>query len=291
MLNVSGRKLLGVPDTYVIKTGGLKGIVSVTPSWGGMTAELYEEFCREAYSEEELKQVEHEAAIICGKEHAKEPSSDLVGYEVPNSAFFIDTNTPTITFSKKNMRMNKKLYDRFQGYDHIEFLYHPLLQALIIRTCEANNSGAVSLISEEGNPVSVIAAEPFCEVIYEQMDWIEEYSFKFKGIMRKGDNGVVMLFYLDEPQILVGKGGVKGAASDNYIPYRKSELKEENPNPNNILRFGVSYAMRKRRDKIIRDLSNRDLIERGIIRENPLIGKIPSREEIKTELNELLMSM
>ena len=58
-----------------------------------------------------------------------------------------------------------------------------------------------------------------------------------------------------------------------------------------MLEFGKSYAMRKRRDGIIKRVSGDDLLERGVIKENPIIGHIPSREEIETELDELLMSM
>ena len=58
-----------------------------------------------------------------------------------------------------------------------------------------------------------------------------------------------------------------------------------------MLEFGKSYAIRKRRDGIIKRVSGDDLLERGVIKENPIIGHIPSREEIETELDELLMSM
>lgn len=291
MIIASGRDTTVVPETAVVLTGGLKGFVTVSPSWGGMTANLYEDFCRSAYSEEELKEIEHEAAVISGKEHAKEVSGDIAGYEIPNSAFFIDYNTPTITFTKKNIKINRKLYDRFEGYEYIEFLYHPLLQALIIRTCDSDCCNAVALNTAEGNPISNISAEPFCEAVYEQMDWIKDYSFRFKGVMRKGENGVAMLFYLDEPQILIGKAVAKAAEGENYIPYRNSDLRAAEQKNDNIIRFGVSYGLRKRRDRIIRNLSNSDLREKGFVKTNPLIGEIPNREEIKAELDELLMSM
>lgn len=291
MIMASGRDITVVPDTAVISTGGLKGFVTVSPSWGGMTAALFEEFCRSAYSEEELKEVEHEAAVISGKEHARETSADLAGYEIPNSAFFIDYNTPTITFTKKNIKINRKLYDRFEGYEYIEFLYHPLLQALIIRTCDSDCCNAVALNTAEGKPISNIAAEPFCEAVYEQLDWIKDYSFKFKGVMRKCEKGVAMLFYLDEPQILIGKTVAKAAEGENYIRYRNSDLNNAEQNPGNIIRFGVSYALRKRRDRIIKNLSNSDLQEKGYIKTNPIIGEIPSKEELRAEVDELLLSM
>lgn len=291
LINASGKDHLGVPEVSVIDKGGLRGFVTVIPSWGGMSAELYNDFCKSVYSPEELTEVEREAAVITGTEHAKVMSMDLAGYEIPNSAFFIDYNTPTITITRNRIKMNRKLYNRFSGYDYIEFLYHPLLQAIIIRTCDGECPGAIALNSVAGNPVDSVPAGPFCEALYENMDWIAEYSFRFKGVMRKGENGAAMVFFLDEPQILVGTSGVKASNGGNYIPYRNSELENENPLENKMLEFGKSYAIRKRRDGIIKRVSGDDLLERGVIKENPIIGHIPSREEIETELDELLMSM
>lgn len=290
MLNASSGNVAGVPDISVIEKGGLKGFVSVTPAWGGVSTELYLNFCRSAYSKEELERIEHEARIISGKEHSKILTMDFAGYEVPSSAFFIDSSTPTLTFSRRQMKFNKQFHKRFEGCNYIEILYHPLLQAIIIRSCEKGGTGRIALKKKDGNLISSIPAAPFCDVVYEQMDWIEEYGFRFRGVTRKYDGKTAMVFFLDEPQILVGKGGVIAAGSANYIPYRKSELEKEIPEEK-IFQFGVSYAMRKKRDSIIRKMSGTDIHEHGRVRENPLIGKIPSRQEIMYELDELLMSM
>ena len=51
------------------------------------------------------------------------------------------------------------------------------------------------------------------------------------------------------------------------------------------------YAMRKRRDSMVASLSEEDMTEAGNIADNPLIGKIPARKEIRDELEELLMLM
>ena len=148
----------------------------------------------------------------------------------------------------------------------------------------------MALKNRDGKNITSIPATPFCDVVYEQMDWIEEYGFRFRGVTRKYGGKTAMLFFLDEPQILVGKGSVVAAGSTNYIPYRKSELENEIPEEK-IIQFGVSYAMRKQRDKVIKRISEADILQRGKIKENPLIGRIPTRQEIMYELDELLMSM
>lgn len=51
------------------------------------------------------------------------------------------------------------------------------------------------------------------------------------------------------------------------------------------------YAMRKHRDKIVDGLSEADIAKPGVIVENPFIGGIPTRDEIRGELKRLLVSM
>ena len=134
-----------------------------------------------------------------------------------------------------------------------------------------------------------ISARAFCEAVYDVMDWIPEYGFRFRGITRERGSQKVMVFFLDEPQILVeGKavenlGVSQGGLHSRYIPYKNRD-KEKAGN-------GMSYAVRRRRDSIVDALTEKDIAETGIVMDNPLIGKIPTREEVRNELDELLMSM
>ncbi len=53
----------------------------------------------------------------------------------------------------------------------------------------------------------------------------------------------------------------------------------------------MSYAVRRRRDSIVDNLTEEDISEKGTIMDNPMIGSIPTREQVRDELDELLMSM
>lgn len=294
MVAASSGIVAGVQDISVIQEGGLKGFVSVSPSWGGVDRQMYFDFCKSAYDDDEFSRIEHEADIISGKEHSKVVNMMFAGYEIPNSAFFITPSTPSLTFDRLHMKLNKKCMMRFEEYDYIQFLYHPILQAIVIRNCDKTQAGAVPVRKENGELNSSFSAKTFCGIVYEQMDWIEDYGFRFRGVTRKRGNRTAMLFYLDEPQILVGKGGVKTAcgmsAEGNYIPYRNADLKEE-VDAEVAQRFGMAYAIRKIKDGVIENLSEKDMGQRGMVKVNPLIGKIPTKEEIYEELDELMMSM
>ena len=55
--------------------------------------------------------------------------------------------------------------------------------------------------------------------------------------------------------------------------------------------IGVSYALQKRRDLLVDMLTEKDITEKGVIVEDPMIGPIPTREQVLDEIDQLLKSM
>ena len=55
--------------------------------------------------------------------------------------------------------------------------------------------------------------------------------------------------------------------------------------------IGMSYGLRKRRDKLANEVTSTDIVEPIKIVVNPLIGQLPTRAEIEVELNEMLVAM
>ena len=119
----------------------------------------------------------------------------------------------------------------------------------------------------------------------------------------------MIYFSLDEPQILVGKSyrekeiadGSEGKDTVRFIPYRETDEADSDCQLNEAdcaypaewkkNRMGVNYFSRKKRDKMMDMVTEWDILSRGMVVENPMIGKIPGRDEILKELDELLMSM
>jgi len=153
--------------------------------------------------------------------------------------------------------------------------------------------------------------QAFCKSIYDEMLWLREYRFKFRGITRVRGNSQMMIFFLDEPQILPGKGSSarsEDTASDNaqtsvkYIPYKRTENSASHdpvisdtsyayPDEWGGDVFGTSYSMRKMRDRILESLTESDISVQGTAILNPMVGQIPSKDELLEEVNQLLMSM
>lgn len=294
MIAQSARSIDGIPDISVIETGGLKGFVSVNPGFSGIDRDTLEYLSGSVYDDAEYEHLQREVRIINGEEHSNILSVDFTGYYVPHSAYFIGRDSATMTISRKQLKFSRKCYEKMGNCEKVELLYHPLLQAIIIR----NNGDGFNWLNENGGPASGISAKAFCEAVYEEQNWIEEYSFRFRGIKRERGNHKLMIFFLDEPQIVANKATKKAAElveeeqkqlAARYIPYKKNEI--DSTEEEWRKRVGKLYAMRKRRDSLIDGLSVADIAEPGTIVENPLIGKIPTRDEVMDEFEQILLSM
>ena len=149
-------------------------------------------------------------------------------------------------------------------------------------------------------------ARAFCSAIYEQLHFVRDYRFKFRGVLRERGAGKILFFYLDEPQILVGKRKKnietieRQESGIRYIKFKTDDDKEEFETDDAILAypeyfeenvFGTSYALRRWRDRLFSNLTEADVREHGVVVDNPMIGTLPSRDEVNQEIQALLQSM
>ena len=301
----------GAQELSVIAHGALKGFVSICPYWSGIDADTSKTVSRSVYTDEEFSELEREANILNGEAHSNILSMQLTGYEVSHGVFFMNRNTPALTISPRHFQFNKAVHEKLGRSQAVEILYHPFLQALVIRACPDDAPNAFQWENEDGSLISTISVQAFCKSIYDEMLWLREYRFKFRGITRVRGNSQMMIFFLDEPQILPGKGSSarsEDTASDNaqtsvkYIPYKRTENSASHdpvisdtsyayPDEWGGDVFGTSYSMRKMRDRILESLTESDISVQGTAILNPMVGQIPSKDELLEEVNQLLMSM
>ena len=299
MVDASSRKTDGVRELGVVETGGLKGFISVSPSWSGVDNDTFQELCKSVYDENAFEQLQHVAGIRAGNEHTNMRSFTFNGYEVAPSAYFIGNSTPTLTFGKRYIKFNKAFFKKLGNCEYIEVLYHPVLQAIVVRSCNKDAVNAISTSKLVGDRAAVpMPAPAFSAAVYEKMNWLPEYDFRFRGIYRERDGARAIAFYLDEPQILVGKHArelteqypINEAGTACYIPYKgRAQIAypmawEKHP-------IGMNYELRKCRDQLVDTLTAADITSASTVVENPLIGRIPSRQEVLDEIEQLLISM
>ena len=73
--------------------------------------------------------------------------------------------------------------------------YHPVLQTIVIREGTP----------ESGNNITTISTRIFSKIVYESMHWNEACQFRFRGITKVRDGAKIIIFTLDEHQVVTRK--------------------------------------------------------------------------------------
>lgn len=292
-----------VPELTVIDRGTLKGFASINPKWMGIDHRTFVDACESVYSDEELKEIRHEAGILFGEEHSKILSLDFQGYEVPYGVFFLNRSMPAVTISKTRLTFSHACLKVWKDCDAVELLYHPILKTLVVRPCNATNMNAVSLVGKKDKGPFAFSARSFCKAIFDEMNWNYELQFKFRGITKIRDNTPIMFFALDEPRIMNVNGRNKKDSDEEpdsikqFVDYKRG-TEEESVSASGAYpilwekgNHGLSLALRQRRDMIMSRVSGDDIRQSGIVVTNPLVGTIPTLKDVELELQELLESM
>ena len=302
MMRASRYKFGSVPDVYVIDQGALKGFVSISPTWSGIDNQAFQDIARQVYEEEEFEQLQREANILSGKEHSNVISMSLNDYRVAPSVMFMSRSDPQLTFGKRSLKLNGVCRERLGHQKYVEFLYHPVLEVIAVRSSDATNPNAVAWDESKGSALQLCTGA-FSGAIYDKLDWIKKYKFRFRGVTRVRNGEKIIFFFLDEPQILVGKDKKRLDAADTtdgtakFIPYKESgtdgsAVASGVAYPENWREhFGISYEIKQKRDSVIDGLSAADIRNRGTMVINPFIGVIPSRAELEDELEDLYMAL
>ena len=307
----SGRLQRGMPELKIIYKGSLKGYVSVCPYWNDISSEFYLESCQSVYTDEELDKLSKDIKIWSGEIKSNVVSMNLRGYEVPPGIVFLTNSMPSITISNKDITFNKACLKKLDMCEWIEMFYHPMTKSIIIRKSTADNPNSIRMLTDKGNIVKKVTFKTFCNLLYKDMDWINEYSFKFRGITKvRGDNEIIF-FSLDEPQILVGKQrklrNVDSDVNDHsksdvilskYINYTNSSVSEAIdtsmkafPQEWKKKSYRRNYYFKKQREQMFTDITEGDICEEGVTAESSIVNSLPSRQEILNELNDLLNTM
>ena len=300
MASAKGMLPGGVPDLTVIDRGALKGFVSVCPHWRGIDKQTFLSASHSVYTDEELVSLEREIRIWTGEEEGNILSMHFTGYEVPRGILFLTRSMPAITISLRSVQFNKACHEKLDNCEWVEMLYHPVIHAVVIRKSFPDNTNSFRWIRDNGQPVSYVETKAFSESVYNALKWIRDYKFRFRGITKERGGGKVIMFSLDEPQILTGnsKRALDGGHSPaQYIPYTTDaagpkEKQEGIAYPQEWMRRqGLNALIRRKRDESMAAITEEDIYRPGVASDNPLIGEIPDRDAILKELDELLLSM
>ena len=263
-LVASSRKKCGVQDIVVIQQGTLKGFVGIHPNWSGINAESIRSLCLSTYLPEEVMKLNDIAEMRAGTKLEKPLRSE---YMTISGTCFINQSSPVMTISKNGIRFSKACHSRLDDCEYVELLYHPILQVVILR--KSNHGFSTTMRWRDDNDVhSAFSARAFSGLVFQTLNWKRNCRYQCRGICQERENAKFLLFELDESRILIGKNHYEQA--DGY---------------------SMNLECRLYRHKWVQGITARDVMEFGQVVENPMIGAIPSRNEVQRELDDLLMSM
>lgn len=262
-LVASSRKKCGVQDIVVIQQGTLKGFVGIHPNWSGISVESIRSLCLSTYLPEEVMKLNDIAEMRAGATLGKELQSK---YMMVSGACFINQSSPVMTISKNGIRFSKACHSRLDDCEYVELLYHPILQVVILR--KSNHGFSTTMRWRDDNDVhSAFSARAFSGLVFQTLNWRKNCRYQCRGICRGQGNAKFLIFELDESRILTGK----------------NQYEQEN--------CSMNLKCRLYRSKWVQSITVSDVMESGQVVENPMIGAIPSRNEVQRELDDLLMSM
>ena len=237
---------------------------SIHRNWSGISVDSIHSLCLRAYLPEEVAKLNDIAEMRAGTKLEKPLRSE---YLTISGTCFINQSSPVITISKNGIRFSKACHTRLDDCEHVELLYHPILQVVILR--KSNRDASTAIHWENKDKIcSSFSSRAFSGVIFEAMNWKWSCRYQCRGICRGEENAKFLFFELDESRILI----------------RKNQYEQ-------IEDCSMNLKCRLYRSKWIQSIAASDVMESGQVVENPMIGAIPSRNEVQRELDDLLMSM
>ena len=200
-----------LPQLIVIREGILKGFVSVNPRWSGFKPKDYLAACGSIYEEDGS-----------GRDvnvHPSEGDFDLRGYEIARSQFFESGRKISVSFMPDSIVFTSEAIHKLDT-EYIELLVHPYKRFLAIRSCDKELKNALRWAkpSEGKQTPRKIFGSAFIPNLYDLFGWNHAYKYRIMGFRRQKDGESIILFDLDELQVLIPKSMLEGSDVDAADP-------------------------------------------------------------------------
>ncbi len=202
-----------LPTLQVVNQGVLKGFVPVNRAWNGFSSADYKKASLSAYSENNNE--------IC-VEKTQNRGFDLSGYEIVRAQFFSTRFDPAVTISSGKIVFNTACLKKFEDVEYIELLFNSVEKCIAVRPCERSSINAIKWGTIRDGRWAVLpkSCKGFSEPLYELMGWNKECKYKLRGQFCSSADEQVMIFELEEPEVLVQEKAEEQFAEE---PEKKSE--------------------------------------------------------------------
>ena len=185
-------------------------------SWNGLSSADYKKASLSAYSENNNE--------ICAEE-TKNRGFNLSGYEIVRAQFFSTRFDPAVTISSGKIVFNTACLKKFENIEYVELLFNSVEKCIAVRPCERNSINAIKWGTIRDGRWAVLpkSCKGFSEPLYELMGWNKECKYKLRGQFCGSADEQVMIFELEEPEVLVQEKTAEQFAEE---PEKKEEAQK-----------------------------------------------------------------
>lgn len=129
---------------------------------------------------------------------------DLSGYEVVRAQYFATLQNPAMTISNGKLRFNTACLKKFEDVEYVELLLNSVDRCIAIRPCEKDNPNAIrwGRLKEGRWCASTLGCRGLAKALFDMMEWEEGLKYRFRGQLVGQNDDKLMLFELDEPEMV-----------------------------------------------------------------------------------------
>ncbi|MDD3184551.1 MAG: recombinase family protein [Clostridia bacterium] len=184
-----------LPILQVVDGGTLNGFVPVNRTWTGFSASDYTQASQSAY-DEAVKEIDNT--------QKQDSHFDLSGFEIVRSQFFSTRCNPAITISNGQLNFNTACLKKFKNVEYVELLLNSVEHGIAVRPCEKDNPNAIKWGKLKDGKWFVLpkSCKGFAAPLYEIMGWEKSCKYRFRGQYQTNGNEQVLIFNLEEPEII-----------------------------------------------------------------------------------------
>lgn len=187
------KKARPLPVLSVVDNGILRGYVPLDKDWTGFSTDEYQKASESVMSElEDTRQIEYKVGL------------DMRGYEVVRSQYFSTTQNPAMTIADGKLCFNTACLKKFENVEYVELLLNSVNRCIAVRPCDGNNPNAIHWGKlREGRWCALSkSCRGLAKTLFDIMDWVQDLKYRFRGDFIENDDQKVMLFQLDEPEMV-----------------------------------------------------------------------------------------
>ncbi len=278
-----------LPELKVISDGILKGFVSVHPRWAGFKPDNYRTASQSAYSGIDVTQYSpHEIETKSG-------DFDLRGYEIARGQFFQTANRISVTFSNDGINFTTEAVRKLGREISVELLIHPDKKLLAVRPCSQESKNAMKWARIRDGLITprTIKGAAFLPTIFLLFGWNTGCRYRIIGIHRQKDTESVLLFNLNETEIVIPNDMLPADHIDptdgtNINPFTSGSKKDILAYPAEWMEnFGSDYYSHAYSDETATYSGNWNSQSEGQAYKEPDI-KVTEIHELKKEIKEIL---